>query len=176
MITKDKTRIEEIKALHLKAFGLEEGPVIFKLSEEFLLREDSISISEELDGKIVGNIIFSSFILLDYPERKFFLLAPLGVSPEFQGKGVGKRLIEAGVEHLKSLGGEVIFVLGQPDYYPLRGFVPTTIIPPYSELMKMPQAWMALEIKEGVLKELKGSSVASEPMMKPMFWSTEGRG
>lgn len=175
MTNKEKMIIEEIKALHLEAFGIEEGPVILKLVEDFLLREDSISISVEGDGKIIGNVIFSPFKLLDYPERKFFLLAPLGVLPKFQGKGVGKKLIEKGIDHLRSLGGEAIFVLGQPDYYPLRGFNLTTVLSPYSELMITPEAWMALEIKKGALEGLKGTSIASEPIMKKMFWDTSNR-
>ena len=176
MINKDKTKIKEIKALHLEAFGTEEGPVIFKLVEDFLLREDSIAISVEEGCKIIGNVIFSPFILEEYPEKKFFLLAPLGVLSEYQRKGVGKKLIEESIGYLKSLGGEAIFVLGDPNYYPLRGFKLTTIKTPYSEIMRLPEAWMALEIEEGALKGLHGNSVASKPIMKPMFWDTTGRG
>lgn len=168
-------RTEDIKNLHLKAFGEEEGPLVAKLAEDFLLRKDSISISIEEDGSIVGNVIFSPFRFEDCPERKYFLLAPLGVSPEYQGKGIGKRLIEKGVKHLKSLGGEAIFVLGEPAYYPLRGFKATPLLSPYSELMKAPEAWMVLEIKEGGVRGLKGRSIASPPIMKEMFWDTSCR-
>ena len=72
MINKDKIKIKEIKALHLEVFGTEEGTVIFKLVEDFLLREDSTSISIEEDYKIIGNVIFSPFILENIQRKNFF--------------------------------------------------------------------------------------------------------
>ena len=52
------------------------------------------------------------------------ILAPLAVIPEYQGMGVGGRLIRTGIEHLRLMGCQTVFVLGHATYYPRHGFEP----------------------------------------------------
>ncbi|KZL26277.1 MULTISPECIES: GNAT family N-acetyltransferase [unclassified Pseudovibrio] len=174
MINTENDKVE-IQDLHLQAFGDEEGPVIEKMTEEFLLLPETISINVYRGLRIAGNILFSPFQLDDHPEKKCFLLAPLGVLPEHQGTGIGKELIEKGVYHLKLIGADAIFVLGHPSYYASRGFVQAKVLSPHHELMKHPEAWRMLEVKPGSMEGIAGTSVAAEPIMDPMFWDTSGR-
>mgnify|MGYP000633955455 CR=1 FL=1 len=166
--TKEMLLIQDI---HLQAFE-SDGPLVSNMAKEMLSQSETISINVERDGKVVGNIIFTPFKLNDHPDKKCFLLAPLGVLPEFQKQGVGKELIEKGVLHLKSIGTDAIFVMGHPDYYELRGFVTTEVIPPYDELVTFYDGWKMLEIQPGSMAEVGGTSVAADPIMKPIFWDT----
>jgi len=171
---------EIIKHIHLLAFaedeGEEEGKAIAQLAAAFLEHPDTISISAERDGKMAGNVLFTPFYFKDHPDKKCYLLAPLGVLPEFKGQGVGTEVVQKGIEYLKSIGTDAVFVLGIPTFYPLLGFVPTDINTPYPELLTEPPAWMALEITSGITQKLSGSTSGIDAFMKPEFWDTSGRG
>lgn len=143
---------EIIKNIHLLAFGEEEGAETADLAESFLALPDTISINAERDGKIVGNIIFTPFLFKDHPDKKCYLLAPIGVLPEYQhGHGVGKELMQSGITHLKNCDVDAVFVLGVPTYYPRYGFVPTDKQTPYPDLLTLPASWMVLELNPGWL-------------------------
>ena len=82
-------------------------------------------------------------------------ISAIGVLPEYQhGHGVGKELMQMGIQLLQAQGCNAIFVLGVPTYYPRYGFEPTTKQTPYPELLTMPEAWMVLELSAGVLTRL----------------------
>ena len=49
-------------------------------------------------------------------------LAPVGVLPDHQGRGVGSALIHAALERARSKGFDAVFVLGEPAYYRRFGF------------------------------------------------------
>lgn len=171
------TEIEIIKNIHLLAFGEEEGKETAGLAGSFLSLPDTISINAERDGKIVGNILFTPFVFADHPEKQCYLLAPVGVLPGYQrGYGVGKELVSSGIEHLKNIGADAIFVLGVPTYYPQYGFVPSNKQTPYPNLLTIPEAWMELELKEDGIDSLCGKTIAVEPFMQPHWWDTSGRG
>ncbi len=167
--------ILKIRDIHLQAFGEHEGPVISNMVHEMLAQPESISINVQRDGTEVGNIIFTPFKLNNHPDKKCFLLAPLGVLPAFQGQGIGKELIEKGVAHLKSIGVDAVFVLGYPAFYGARGFGGTEVLAPHHELVKYTKAWKMLEIQSGSMAGVSGTSVAVDPIMDPMFWDTSGR-
>ena len=49
-------------------------------------------------------------------------LAPLGVVPPLQRKGIGGTLVRESLSRLKAMGETVVFVLGDPAYYRRFGF------------------------------------------------------
>lgn len=168
---------EIIKNIHLLAFGKEEGEETAALAESFLALPETLSFSAERGGKIVGNVLFTPFSFKDHPDKKCYLLAPIGVLPEYQkGHGVGKELMVSAIDHLKSNGTDAIFVLGVPSYYPRYGFVPTNLQTPYPELLTIPEAWMVLELTSGIAKQLSGNTIAVDEFMIPELWDTSGRG
>ena len=172
----NKAEIEMLVNLHLLAFGEDEGAEVAQLAEAFLSLPETISISVERDGKVVGNVLFTPFVFPDHPQTKCHLLAPCGVLPEYQGHGVGKEVMETSIEHLKSIGTDAVFVLGVPTFYPRYGFAPTDKQTPYPDLLTMPESWMALELTAGALKPLSGKTVAADPIMQPEFWDTSAYG
>lgn len=81
----------------------------------------TLSLVEEVDGKILGHIAFSP-VFIENKERGWFGLGPLSVAPEAQGKGIGRRLIEKGLDMMRAQGAAGIVLLGDPDFYGKFGF------------------------------------------------------
>ncbi|MEM0991954.1 MAG: N-acetyltransferase [Bacteroidota bacterium] len=99
--------------------------------EQFLverLRKSSAFISElsmvaEVGGKIVGHILLTKLkIKQETNEFDSLALAPVSVLPEFQGKGIGGKLILESHKKAKALGHKSIVLLGHEKYYPRFGY------------------------------------------------------
>ncbi|MGY3941688.1 GNAT family N-acetyltransferase [Aeromonas tecta] len=80
------------------------------------------SLVAEQDGVIVGHLCFSPVTISDGSEG-WYGLGPIAVSPALQGKGVGSRLMEAGLAALKAAGAAGCVVLGDPGFYGRFGFI-----------------------------------------------------
>lgn len=168
--------IDAILDVHRLAFGEAEGAEIAQLAKDLLEHPETVSISAEREGKVVGNVLFTQFVFTDHPNTNCYLLAPCGVSPEYQGQGVGKEIMETGIDHLRSIGADAVFVLGVPTFYPKYGFAPTDKHTPYPDLLTISGAWMALELTEGSVGELSGETKAIPQFMQSHLWDTSGRG
>ncbi|UTN06519.1 N-acetyltransferase [Flavobacterium bizetiae] len=82
-----------------------------------------LSIVAEVDNKIVGHILLTKLeIENDINTYESLALAPVSVLPEFQGKGVGSKLILHSHEVAKELGYKSIILLGHEKYYPRFGY------------------------------------------------------
>ncbi|CAA9202095.1 hypothetical protein FLA105534_03926 [Flavobacterium bizetiae] len=82
-----------------------------------------LSIVAEVDNKIVGHILLTKLeIENDIDTYESLALAPVSVLPEFQGKGVGSKLILYSHEVAKELGYKSIILLGHEKYYPRFGY------------------------------------------------------
>lgn len=112
-----------------------------------------ISLVAEEGDSILGHILFSPVTLSSNPDLKLMGLAPMAVSPDHQQKGIGSKLIEAGIQHCKDLGFVGIVVLGHPDYYPKFGFEPSVNFGVKSTYDVPDEAFMVLVLEKGVLKE-----------------------
>ncbi len=79
----------------------------------------------ELDGRIVGNIMYTKAWLEDENgDRKEILsLGPLCVAPEYQRQKFGKMLIEHSFDVARGMGYDVNINFGNPGNYVSRGFV-----------------------------------------------------
>ena len=114
----------ELNELYLNAFPDNEGEEVAKLAIDFLINypEDSISIACFVDKKIIGHITFSQMISKKSIDHKAFILAPLAVSQEFQGKGVGTKLVNEGLNYLIKNEVDAVCVYGDPNFYSRFGF------------------------------------------------------
>lgn len=80
----------------------------------------TISIVAELEGQIVGHAAFSPVAWCD--QAGLLGLGPVSVHPELQSRGIGRKLIEAGLEQLRAVGANGCVVMGEPAYYGRFGF------------------------------------------------------
>lgn len=83
----------------------------------------AISLVAEDEGEIVGHILFSP-VSIDPPDSNWHALglAPVAVLPDRQRQGIGKTLINEGLQCCKERGVHLVFVLGDPAFYTKFGF------------------------------------------------------
>lgn len=168
---KDHDR-DAIRLVHLDAFGQVEGPVVAKLALDLLTDETAkpvLALVAKERGAIVGSIVFSSVTIRGQEYLAAYILAPLAVAKAAQGRGIGLALIRHGIGMIKERGADLVLVLGDPRYYTRSGFSSAhSIQPPYE--LEHPQAWMAREIKQGVLGKVEGAVVCSVSLSAPEHW------
>lgn len=82
-----------------------------------------VSLVAEDDAELVGYILFSP---AQVGGIEGMGLAPMAVTPERQGEGIGSALVRAGLERLSAAGCPFVIVLGHPGYYPRFGFEPAS--------------------------------------------------
>ncbi len=167
-----KSDKELISQLHLEAFGEDEGESVSKLVVELLEDESALpllSLVAENNNKIIGHIIFSSVTVEGSATNSAYILCPLAVLDDWQRSGVGAALINHGLSTLKEWDAEFVLVLGDPNYYSRTGFkAGHGIKPPYP--ISYPEAWMALELKTGVLQNIKGTVQCAASLSSPEYW------
>ena len=79
----------------------------------------------ELDGRIIGNIMYTKAWLEDEDgmRKEILSFGPLCVAPEHQRQKLGKLLIEQSFAAARSMGYDVNIIFGDPGNYVSRGFV-----------------------------------------------------
>ena len=81
----------------------------------------TLSLVAEVDGRVVGHIAFSPVAISDGTQN-WYGLGPVSVLPEYQGRGIGKALIQEGLSRLRKLGAQGCCLVGHPQYYRKLGF------------------------------------------------------
>ncbi len=126
---------DAIHALVAAAFGQgNEAELVRRLrASDVYLPE--LALVAEVDGVVTGHVLISYVTLLnDDEEFRVLSLAPLAVTPERQGQGIGGALVEAGLKIADERGEPLVVLLGHPAYYPRFGFEIASghgIEPPY---------------------------------------------
>lgn len=85
--------------------------------------DDELSFVAELDGELVGQVLYTH-ALLDVPNRlvDVLVLSPVGVRPDQQNRGIGSLMIRESLARLASRSEPLVFLEGSPRYYPRVGF------------------------------------------------------
>jgi putative acetyltransferase len=85
-----------------------------------------LSLVAVLDDDVIGHILFSPIFIETNEEKIQTLgLAPMAVKQEYQGVGIGSKLVTEGLKLCKEQGHRHVFVLGHPEFYPKFGFIPS---------------------------------------------------
>lgn len=112
---------DAIRAVHLAAFPTPAEADLVRMLHDDLASE--ISLVAIVDGEITGHVLLSR-MQVDGDGRSYRALglAPVAVLPERQNQGIGSALIEKALDRAKGRDEEIVFVLGEPDYYRRFGF------------------------------------------------------
>ena len=105
-----------------------------------------------INSHIFDIICVRKIVIGEYEE---LALAPLGILPEYQKRGIGTKLIEEGHKIAKNLGYHYSIVLGSDKYYTKFGYIPASqygIIAPF----EVPnEKFMAIKLND-TNKEITG--------------------
>lgn len=141
---------DDVRRVHLRAFPAGERQIVSRLATD-LLREittpPTISLVAEIEDMAVGHVAFSPLVIDHNENFKGYILAPLGVKPDYQRRHIGSKLIESGMRRLSRMGAHILFVYGDPDYYRRFGFskdAAQRYTPPYK--IQYPFGWQAISL------------------------------
>ena len=117
----------------------------------------TLSLVAVIDDRVVGHLCFTPAVI-ESPDRSWpaIGLAPLAVLPEYQRRGIGSALMDAGLEECRRLGHERIIVLGHPAYYPRFGFERASQHNVRFEFEAPDEACMILALQPGALDGVSG--------------------
>jgi len=123
-------------------------------SDAFIRELSQVAI---INNEIVGHILLTKIFIVNQSKKHTSLaLAPVSVLPEYQGKGIGGKLIISAHKKAKELGFNSIILLGHATYYPRFGYRPLA-----QWNIKLPfeapaDACMGIELVEGSLQHCSG--------------------
>jgi putative acetyltransferase len=148
--TADHPAVREVNRL---AFGGEdEARLVDALRDGGYAR---ISLVAEIDGHVVGHVLFSDLPIISPGGRVEALsLAPLAVAPSHQRRGIGSVLVREGLRACRDAGYEIVVVVGHPEFYPRFGF--SAVLAERLESPFSGPAFMAVELVPGALGGVTG--------------------
>ena len=123
---------------------------IMREHEDFIPELDFVL---ELDGQVIGNIMYTKAKLTDEngTEKEILTFGPVSIHPAYQRMGYGKMLMEHSFQAAIQLGYDTIVILGSPANYVSRGFKCCKKYNVCIENGKYPAAMMVKELIPHVL-------------------------
>lgn len=159
----------QVEHITREAFWNHYGP---GCNEHFLIhqmRTDPTFIKEldlvaQLEDKVVGNIVYTLGKLFcdDGSVHDVISFGPLSVLPDFQGQGIGAKLVEHSLNMAKELGYKRVLIYGDPDFYHQFGFVPAQTYNIATAENEFSGGLLALELVEGALSHHSGRHFPSQ--------------
>ena len=142
----------DIHNVHWFSFAEGEREIVSKLAVNLLSEEtipQTISLVAESEDTVIGHVCFSPVTIDNSENFQGYILAPLGVKPDYQNRCIGSKLIERGMQQLSEMGVNILFVYGDPKYYSKFGFSVSAAeryIPPYN--LQYPFGWQGIVLNE----------------------------
>ena len=152
--------------------GESEGKIIGRIAQDLFEKtaaRDLYSFVADSDGLLVGSAFLSRLTLEQ--DLSAFLLAPVAVSSDQQGKGIGQALIRHALSVLREQGGKVAITYGDPAFYGKVGFQALsqdTIAAPYE--LSQPHGWLGQSLVGNALETLSGKCACVEAFRDPALW------
>jgi len=176
MHTRAATNLDRdaIHSIHWSAFAAGEREAVSKLALNLLSEEttpQTISLVAESEGIVVGHVAFSPVSIDDDGSFRGYILAPLGVKPDYQKRRIGSKLIESGMQQLSRRGIDIIFVYGDPEYYSKFGFgvdAAERYIPPYK--LQYPFGWQGIVLNKCSAEKSSANIVCVTSLSDPTLW------
>lgn len=136
---------------------------IMRGHEDFIPELDFVL---ELDGKVIGNIMYTKAKLTDEngEEKEIITFGPVSILPKYQRMGYGKLLMEHSFKRVVELGYDTIVIFGSPANYVSRGFKSCKKYNLCVEGGGYPAGMLAKELKEGAFDGRKWTYSGSPVM------------
>ena len=165
---------DDIHSVHWSAFTEGERDIVSKLAVNLLSEESTpqtISLVAETEGIVVGHVAFSPVSFDNNEPGQGYILAPLGVKPNYQKCHIGSKLIESGMQQLSKMRVDILFVYGDPKYYGRFGFsveAAECYIPPYK--LQYPFGWQGIVLNECITGKSSIKITCATSLCDPTLW------
>ena len=167
---------DEVTRLFTSVFtaseGEEEGRVVGGLASELALAindQDVVCFGTYREELIIGSLFFTRLIFKD--AIQVCMLAPVAVSTEHQGKGVGQALIKYGLDEMKSRSIAVAVTYGDPSFYSKVGFRELSEDALQAPLtLSMPEGWLGQSLSGEPVPVIKGRPTCVKAFRDPALW------
>jgi putative acetyltransferase len=161
-----------VRDVHCRAFG---GDLVATLAGNLraapapLPAVGFVAVEAGAGGRVVGHVLLSAS-RLDAPKRivDVLVLSPLGVLPEYQGCGLGARLVRGALEAADESGVPLVFLEGSPTYYARCGFERADALGFRSPSLRIPAAAFQVVRLSAYQSWMTGTLVYSET-----FWALD---
>ena len=172
----DKKSREEITRLFTSVFtaseGQAEGKLIGNLASKLASRIDNqevICLGACEQDLLVGSIFFTR-LRFSGPILAY-MLAPIAVSTDHQGKGVGQALINFGLNELKHMSADIAITYGDPSFYSRVGFEPLSEDVIKAPLrLSMPEGWLGQSLTGERIPIIHDRPTCVKEFNDPVYW------
>jgi len=170
--SKSQNVVDLFRSVFAASEGAAEGQVIADFVANLITTtkpKELIGCIAEENEIIVGCIFFSRFIVPC--GQVAFILSPVAVSTDAQGAGIGQKLIQYGLDHLKSLNVNMAFTYGDPGFYSKTGFeqINENIVKAPC-LLSQPIGWLAQSLDGQEIQTMAGPTRCVEALNDPSLW------
>ena len=187
----------EVEKLFTDVFSDSEGPAEGLLIGRLVLELQKTTDSRDIYGfiardvgGIVGSIFFTRLKFED--DISAFILSPVAVATRCQKTGIGRGLINYGIDHLKKNGVVLLFTYGDPHFYSKVGFrriaEDVVQVKEYEETkikdsdvvwidqtnvepkLSYPEGWLGQSLVDGDIEPLRGRPVCVDALNDQRYW------
>ncbi|HOB19286.1 MAG TPA: GNAT family N-acetyltransferase [Candidatus Atribacteria bacterium] len=147
---------------NLHNMGCDEHYLVHKLRRDMDYLPELSRIAVK-DGEVIGSIMYSKARVVDGTDvHEVLTFGPFCVASKWQGCGVGGLLLKETIGLAASKGYKGIVIFGEPEYYPRFGFKTCDHFGITTADGRNFSSFMAIELVEGGLKDVKGRFYLSE--------------
>lgn len=172
----DKSKQKEVTGLFTSVFtsseGKDEGKLIGQLASKLALNIDNNSIICQgvyNNDLLIGSIFFTH--LKVKKNLQIYMLSPVAVQTEYQGKGIGQTLITHGLEELRKRKVNIVVTYGDPAFYAKTGFKPISESVVKAPLkLSLPFGWLGQSLTEEPIPTIEERPICVEPFNNPVYW------
>jgi putative acetyltransferase len=172
----DKSKQGEITDLFTSVFtaseGQTEGKLIGNLASVLSSNIDNqhiICFGAYENESLIGSIFFTR--LRFNRAIRVYMLAPVAVSTDHQGEGVGQALINFGLAELKNRAVDIAITYGDPSFYSRVGFEPLSenvIKAPLK--LSMPAGWLGQSLTDEPIPAISDRPTCVREFNDPVYW------
>ena len=172
----NKNSQNEVTSLFMSVFtsseGEKEGRLIGNLVSELSSRidnQDIVCFGTYEEESIIGSLFFTR---LRFREAiQVYMLAPVAVSREHQGEGVGQAIINYGLNELKNRSVAVAITYGDPSFYSKLGFrtLSENVIQAPLKL-SMPEGWLGQSLTGEPIPTIDERPRCVKEFNDPAYW------
>jgi len=169
----DSAAIEALfVAVFTKSEGESEGTLIGNLSRELIAETGRRDLHGfvAVDGEqIVGAIFFSR--LTFETDVNAFILGPVAIHNDYQGRGIGQAFIKHGLGALADEGVRLVVTYGDPGFYSRVGFRPISqdvVQAPFE--LSQPEGWLGQDLRGNPTEAISGKCSCVKALDNPAYW------